>query len=124
MMSKYCLGIDFGGTTIKFGVLGDDMVPAEAFFDIPTPVTDGADAIVDVMIRGCRRIVDQCGIKMQEILGVGIGSPGPLSISRGILLNLPNIPGMQNFPLASRVSEILGLPVTLENDANAAAYGE
>jgi glucokinase len=123
-MSKFCLGIDFGGTTIKFGLLGEDMAPAEALFDIPTPVSDGADAIVDVMVRGCRRVVTECGFAMEDVLGVGIGSPGPLSISRGILLNLPNVPGMQNFPLSARVSEILNLPVTLENDANAAAYGE
>lgn len=123
-MSKFCLGIDFGGTTIKFGVLGEDMAPAEALFDIPTPVSDGADAIVDVMVRGCRRVVTESGFAMEDIRGVGIGSPGPLSISRGILLNLPNVPGMQNFPLAAHVSEILGLPAVLENDANAAAYGE
>ena len=52
-MSKFCLGIDFGGTTIKFGTLGEDMVPAEALFDIPTPVSQGADAIVDAIVRGC-----------------------------------------------------------------------
>ena len=123
-MSKYCLGIDFGGTTIKFGALGEDMAPTEALFDIPTPVSQGPDAIVDVMVRGCHRVVDVMDIAMEDILGVGIGSPGPLSISRGILLNLPNVPGMENFPLTARVSEILGIPVALENDANAAAYGE
>ena len=123
-MSKFCLGIDFGGTTIKFGVLGEDMAPTEAIFDIPTPISQGPDAIVDVMVRGCQRVVAESGIAMEDVLGVGIGSPGPLSISRGILLNLPNVPGMQNFPLTARVSEILGLPVALENDANAAAYGE
>ncbi len=123
-MSKFCLGIDFGGTSIKFGVLGEDLAPAEAMFDIPTPVNDGPDAIVDVMVRGAHRAAEQLGIAMPDILGVGIGSPGPLSISRGILLNLPNIPGMEKFPLAARISKILDVPVALENDANAAAYGE
>ncbi len=58
------------------------------------------------------------------MVGVGIGAPGPLEISRGVVVAMPNIPGMENCPLRDRVVEGVGLRAVLENDANAAAYGE
>jgi glucokinase len=54
---------------------------------------------------------------------VGIGSPGPLNTKTGVVLLTPNL-GWTNMPLRDRVSEGLGLPATLDNDANCAIYGE
>jgi glucokinase len=57
-------------------------------------------------------------------VAVGIGSPGPLNLQKGMIISLPNVPGMENVPLRDAVGERINLPTTLENDANAAAYGE
>ena len=55
---------------------------------------------------------------------MGVGAPGPADLQRGVILAMPNIPGMENVALRERLSEALKLPVVLENDANAAAYAE
>src|SRR2546426_5931621 len=59
----------------------------------------------------------------KEIAGVGIGSPGPLNTKTGIVLLTPNL-GWTNFPLRDRLGQALGLPATLDNDANCAIFGE
>jgi glucokinase len=76
------------------------------------------------MAEGVRKILYNHSVRSEEVAGVGIGSPGPLSRKTGRIQAMPNVPGMENFPLRDRVAEELNFPATLENDANAAAYGE
>jgi len=120
-MTKCCIGIDLGGTFIKFGLVDADMNAGETS-QVPTP--SGADNVVAQMVAGAKQLLASHDLSRDDVLAVGIGSPGPISISDGIILSLPNIPGMDNLPLRDRVSEGLGIPAVLENDANAAAYGE
>lgn len=123
-MVKTCIGIDLGGTYVKFGLVDERRRAAGNIFSLSTPVNPQPDDIVAVMAGGVEKILADHSLSRDDILGVGIGAPGPLSVKRGILLQLPNMQTMRNFPLPNRVSETIGLPVTLENDANAAAYAE
>jgi glucokinase len=93
-------------------------------FSLPTPENPQPDDVVATMARGVEKILAEHSLTRNDILGVGVGAPGPLSVKRGILLQLPNMQTMRNFPLRDRVSQAVGLPVTLENDANAAAFAE
>ena len=120
---KCCIGIDLGGTFIKFVALDEKMVPGETF-QVPTPPDGGADGVVEQMAAGAEALIRDQEIAREDILGVGIGSPGPIEISAGTIISLPNIPGLDGCPIRDRVSRRLGLPAVLENDANAAAYGE
>ena len=122
-MAKVCIGIDLGGTYIKFGLLDEDHQPSEVF-QLPTPSEGGVDAVIEQMIAGARQAMAAAGLSAADVVGVGIGCPGPLSMSKGIVYETPNIPGMKNIPMRDRVSQGLGIPAALENDANAAAYGE
>jgi glucokinase len=122
-MSKYCIGVDLGGTFIKFGLLDSENNPSE-LFQLPTPTDGGAEAVIEQMITGARQLMQRDGLSPENVLGIGIGSPGPLDLKKGIVIGMPNIPGMENAPLRDRLSEALGIPGILENDANAAAYGE
>lgn len=121
-MGKWCIGIDLGGTFIKF-VLVDREGSSDDVFELPTP-DSGADAVALQMAAGARQAMESRGLSLKDVTGVGIGSPGPLNISEGIVRAMPNIPGMNNVPLRDMVGDRLRLPVVLENDANAAAYGE
>jgi len=60
----------------------------------------------------------------KAIRGIGICSPGPLDPHTGVVINPPNLPCWRNFPLAREVSRIYGVPVRVDNDANAAALAE
>ncbi|MGB2819928.1 MAG: ROK family glucokinase [Phycisphaerae bacterium] len=122
-MAKVCIGIDLGGTYIKFGLLDEDRQPSEVF-QLPTPSGGNIDAVIDQMVAGAKQAMTTAGLSAADVVGVGIGCPGPLSMSKGIVYDTPNIPGMKNIPLRDRVSQGLGIPAALENDANAAAYGE
>lgn len=119
----YWLGIDFGGTFIKFTSLDASLSPGP-IIQRPTPTGQGGEAIIETMVEGAMAYLDDQQLDRDELQAVGVGAPGPLSISRGILLNLPNLPGLENFPIRDRLADRLGVSVALENDANAAAFGE
>ncbi len=68
--------------------------------------------------------IHQAGLEPAAAVRVGLGSAGIIDSAAGILLKPVNLKGWDNFPLRDRVSAHCGLPVTLANDANAAAYGE
>jgi glucokinase len=122
-MAKACIGIDLGGTFIKFGLLDEDSRVGQGL-QLPTPRDGGAEGIVGCMVEGAQRLASQAGLGREDLVAVGIGAPGPADLRRGVILAMPNIPGMENVPLGVRVGEALGVPAYLENDANAAAYGE
>ncbi|MFP4354930.1 MAG: ROK family protein [Phycisphaerae bacterium] len=122
-MAEFCIGIDLGGTFIKFGLL-DDSNQRRGIFQLPTPAADGAHAVVEQMVVGVKKLLANEKIASREVTGIGIGAPGPLSISQGVIHAMPNIPGMDGCPIRDRVAAGTSLPAVLENDANAAALGE
>jgi glucokinase len=71
-----------------------------------------------------RNGVEASGLDWSEIRGVGLGSPGTMDIPAGMLLDPPNLPGWDDLPIRDRLADALGKPTVLQNDANAAAYGE
>ena len=122
-MAAFCIGIDLGGTFIKFVAMDADNKAGE-LLQLPTPPEGGGEAVASQMAAGAEQLMASEGISRGDCTGVGIGAPGPLSIARGIVIAMPNIPGMTNIPLRDMIADGLSLPTTLENDANAAAYGE
>lgn len=119
----YWLGIDLGGTNIKIGVV-DDAGRALSRLSVPTDPERGPRDGVLRIAEGGRTAVRQAGLTIDQIAGVGVGSPGPMDLKEQILINPHNLPGWVNLPLAKEVGAELKLPAVLQNDANAAAYGE
>lgn len=122
-MGKWFIGIDLGGTFIKFAAI-DDERNVTSTFQLPTPQDGSSDTVIGQMLTGTRQLIDEKSISYDQIEAVGIGVPGPLEISAGITHAMPNIPGMERVPLRDLISSQLKKPVFLENDANAAAFGE
>jgi glucokinase len=87
----------------------------------PTIAEQGADAVLARIVKLAR--ASMAGARDKEIAGVGIGSPGPLDTTRGIVLLTPNL-GWTNFPVRDRISHALKMPAVLDNDANCAIFGE
>ena len=121
-MAKVCIGIDLGGTYIKTAVLAADSSILRQC-QSPTP-GDGPGAVVAVMARDASALVASAGLTMNDVVGIGVGSPGPLDLEKGLVIATPNIPGFDNYPLRDRLAAALGRPAVLENDANAAGLGE
>lgn len=118
---RYVVGIDLGGTNIVVGTVAEDGSELLGLLSQPTHPEAGADAVVARIVGLARASMAEA--RGRQIVGVGIGSPGPLDTARGLVLLTPNL-GWTNFPLRDRVAQALGLPATLDNDANCAIFGE
>ena len=116
-------GVDLGGTNIKVGVVDDQGRPL-SWLSIRTDPERGPEDGTRRMGDAVRAAVQQAGARSDQVARVGLGSPGTMDIPAGLLLDPPNLPGWINFPIRSRLESHCDLPVTFENDANAAAYGE
>ena len=121
--SRLFLGLDLGGTNVKAGVV-DDNGTVISSCSVPTDAIDGPDAGVDNIVAAGRQAVEAAKIPMENIVAVGLATPGTMDIPGGMLLDPPNLPGWINFPIRDRVAAKLQRPTILQNDANAAAYGE
>ena len=119
----FYIGLDLGGTNIKAGLV-DETPNVLASASVPTPLEGGPDSVISVMSDLAWRVAAEAKLGMEEVSCIGIGSPGPLDFKNGVVLALPNLQGWQNVPLRDRTSAKTGRPVVLENDANAAAFGE
>jgi glucokinase len=117
---RYVVGIDVGGTNLVAGTVAEDGSDVLGVVSEPTLAEQGADAVIRRIAKLAKASIAESGKKVE---GVGIGSPGPLNTKTGVVLLTPNL-GWTNMPLRDRVSEQLGLPATLDNDANCAIFGE
>ncbi len=124
---RFIVGVDLGGTNLVVGALTADGSRQFGMHSVPTRPQEGADAVVRRIVEQVERVIAETlqatGARRNQILGVGIGSPGPLDRRTGVVIETPNL-GWQDFPLRDRVSSVVGLKATLDNDANCATLGE
>ena len=94
---------------------------------IPTTPELGAESVADRIVGLVEGVIDDTIAKTDanrgDFIGVGVGAPGPLDRERGVVIVAPNL-GWRDFPLLDRITERLGMPATLDNDANCATVGE
>jgi glucokinase len=121
--SPFYLGIDLGGTNIKSGVVSDDGRVFSAI-SIDTEADRGPAVGLDHLVEAGRRAVESSGLTWDQIAGVGLGSPGTMDLATGMLLEPPNLPGWDNLPIRQLLGDRLKKPTVLQNDGNAAAFGE
>ena len=121
--APFYVGVDLGGTNIKVGVV-DDFGRPLAWKSIKTLSYQGPEEATRRMAQTVVATVEAAGLERQHIERVGLGSPGTMDIPAGLLLDPPNLPGWQNFPIRDRLAHHCGLTVAFSNDAGAAAYGE
>ncbi len=124
---RWIVGVDLGGTNTVVGVLPFSGGEVLALRTAATEATRGAKYVVDritaMIEEAIAEVIAEHGGSREDFCGVGIGSPGPLDRKTGVVINTPNL-GWRNFPLRDLISNAVGLPATLDNDANCATYGE
>lgn len=122
---RFVLGIDIGGTNLVVGSVAEDGSAMVASASEPTHSEAGASDVVDRLVGLAERAIATTRREAPgaEILGVGVGAPGPLDTKRGVVLLTPNL-GWVNMPLRQLIHDRLGLPAALDNDANCAVLGE
>lgn len=119
-MNKVIAGIDIGGTKIAIALenLGGEKIAVRR---LPTRAEIGAEAIIENVTRAIKEMLAENNC---EIVAVGIGCPSPLDIEKGLVMSPSNLRDWDRFPIVKIFQDEFGVPVVLENDANAAALGE
>ena len=122
---QWVIGIDIGGTNCVVGAVAADGSRVVADHSQPTLPARGAEGVIaDLAAMTATAIARVRGEDPEaDVLGVGVGAPGPLDIQRGVVLLTPNL-GWSNVALRSRLGALVGLAVALENDANCAIQAE
>ena len=116
------LGIDLGGTNIVAAVVNEKYeIVSEA--KNPTLCPRPWEEILDDVAKTAVEAANLANLKISDFAFVGIGSPGVIFVETGTVIVAVNL-GFENVPLTKYLSEKLRVPVILENDANAAAFGE
>ena len=122
-MAEVLLGIDLGGTMVKSALVSRDkkILGRDAR---PTRAHEGLEAVLDVMVASAEAALTKGACTREDVLAACVGAPGPGNPHTGVVFSPPNLPGWKDVPLAELMTERLGLPCFLDNDANLACYGE
>ena len=122
---RHIVGIDLGGTNIVTGIVAEDGSAILGARSVSTGAEEGPDAVVQRIIATAKESITEAraAIPTLELIGAGVGSPGPLDTRSGVVLLTPNL-GWVNMPLRQRLQDGLGLRTALDNDANCAILGE
>jgi glucokinase len=119
---KFWVGFDLGGTKMQATVY-DDNFEIAANKRKKTRAQDGAKSGVERMIQTVTQAMEEAGLAVNQLSGIGVGCPGPLDLDNGIVFDTPNL-GWKNVKLAKQLKTALGCPVVILNDVDAGTYGE
>jgi glucokinase len=84
----------------------------------------GPEGVVDRIASATKQLLAENNLTFNAITAIGMGAPGPAKLDEGIIIASPNMPKFQNVPLRNMIGDRFGRPAVLENDANAACWGE
>jgi glucokinase len=117
-------GIDLGGTKIQTAVVdAKGKVLGEARH--PTPTSGGPGDVAEAMAAAMREAAEAAGVRTEDLVGVGVGSPGDADEKTGVVSAAKNLPGWEgSFPLAETLHDALGAEVRIGNDVQVATEAE
>lgn len=123
MDTRILLGVDIGGTkcAITLGLSKDGDIDIKDKLAFPT--TDVEDTITHIE-SSIEEVLKRNSLTSKDVSAIGISCGGPLDSSTGVIMSPPNLPGWDNIPIVSILSEKLGVPAAVHNDANACALAE
>lgn len=115
-------GVDLGGTNIQVGIIRPD-ARILGRSKLKTDPDAGYEAVVERVIRGVREACEDAGADFDQLACIGVGTPGPVDPRTGVVLEAVNL-RWDNAPLRESLASKTGRPVSVENDVNAAIFGE
>lgn len=123
MRDRVAIGIDLGGTNLKIALVDQE---GRLLDKQSTPVAPDQppDAVVQEMVQAGNALLAAQSLSRSALVGVGIGAPGPLSPSKGRIIRSVNLSSWVDVPIREKLSDAFGCSATLDNDGNAAAFGE
>lgn len=120
---KYAIGIDIGGTKIALGLVDSDGLVLSKT-SLATDLSITPSDMVDKIAEAVRQLLSEGNLHQDDLLGIGIGAPGPLNTKLGQIAEPPNLRNWWGFPIVQSFKRHFAAPIVLENDATAAALAE
>ena len=109
---QFIIGVDLGGTTVVVGAMPTDGSREIGMRTLPTRADLGADGVTDRIAAMIENVIldvrRESGAEREDILGIGIGSPGPLDREKGVVIVTPNL-GWRDYPLRDEITRRVGL---------------
>lgn len=119
----YTIGVEFWTAYMSFGIF--DFMGNNVFFKkIELKEKTNIEAIVDLIVSEIENSLHLINLGKDKILGIGVAAPGQVDISKKSIVSYPNILGISNFPIVAVLEERLRIPIILQNNCSALAYGE
>jgi len=122
-MNKILCGVDIGGTKLSTALVKHDGTFLDKIVDYDH-VEKTEIQLVEQIAGNVSRLLAKNQLKEDDLLGIGIGSAGHIRFRDGIIITTSNLKGFKNYPLRDEVQSHFSIPVILDNDANAQAFGE
>lgn len=123
MEKKSIIGVDLGGTTIKFAIITRDGNILDKWA-IDTDISDGGSHITPSIIDSIKKYMNNKNLEASDFLGIGMGTPGTVNKHNGTVIGAYNLNWKTEQPLKEMIEGELHIPFHLDNDANVAALGE
>lgn len=121
-MGKVWVGFDLGGTKMLATVYDENFKPLGSKRR-KTRGHEGVEAGLKRIAETIRDALEKANVPVEDLGGIGVGSPGPLDLDKGIILDTPNL-GWKNAPLRKSLEEAFGCPAVIANDVDSGVYGE
>ncbi|HEV2745002.1 MAG TPA: ROK family protein [Rubrobacter sp.] len=115
-MAPNAVGVDVGGTKIAAGIVSPE---GKILADVRYPTPHAPEKLVETIVRSIKEVMDG-----HEVGGVCLAVPGLILAQENRVIFSPNLHAIEGIPLKDRVEPEIGVPLVIENDANAAAWGE
>jgi glucokinase len=122
-MADYRIGIDVGGTKLAYGLFDKNFELIEKLIE-KTPAHLPAQDMMEQMCGRIEELLKKNGLQKGDLRGVGAAFPGHINAREGLVMASSNLPLWKGVPLQKNMERLLGIPVIVDNDANAAALAE
>ncbi|MDN6141019.1 MAG: ROK family protein, partial [Tetragenococcus halophilus] len=123
MAEEKIMGIDLGGTTVKFAILTTEG-EIQQKWSIQTNTLDEGSHIVPDIIASINHRLDLYNMQPKDFIGIGMGTPGSVDRKKGTVIGAYNLKWKTTQPVKEQIEKETGISFTLDNDANVAALGE
>jgi glucokinase len=122
-MKKILCGVDIGGTKLSTALVKYDGELIDKCIDCDH-VDKPEHELVEQITANIKRLIRNNGLTETDVLGIGIGCAGHIRFRDGVIITTSNLKGYKDYPLRDTVQQNFSIPVILDNDANAQAFGE
>lgn len=122
-MDEFLIGVDFGATNIRIGIVSPkgELINKYQF---PTDRAKEGNILIEDLISRLTMVIEENLKRFDRLIGIGIGTAGPIDLDKGILIEPPNLPTLKDFPIRNFLKTRLHYPIYIENDGNAFTLGE